>query len=142
MAAIIGVLRESRITVITTGSVTLILLLLAIFVRNERSTPPSSSTFSLLYFLAIVMLSFAFSAMLRERQEQQNSSLRQQTGQQTDFNSTQFTVVLPPIPNPQQSVNLPLIPSVNTELNGFEDLPPLLRGTGGRQLTPRGLARS
>jgi hypothetical protein len=71
------------------------------------------------------MLSFAFSAMIKERQQQQNSALRQQTGQQSDPNSTQFAVVvLPPNPNPQQSVNLPLIPSVNTELNGFKDPPP------------------
>jgi len=70
------------------------------------------------------MLSFVFSAMLKERQQQQNSALRQQTGQQSDPNSTQFAVVLPPAPNPQQSINSPLIPLVNTELNGFEDPPP------------------
>ncbi len=125
MAAIIGVLRESRITVITTGSVTLILLLLGIFNRNERTTSTSNSTFSLLYFLAIVMLSFAFSAMLKERQQQRDSALGQQTGQRSDPNSTQFAVVvLPPDPSPQQSFISPLIPSANIELNGFKDPPP------------------
>jgi hypothetical protein len=52
-------------------------------------------------------------------------ALRQQTGQQSDPNSTQFTViVLPPISIPQQLFNLPMIPSVNTELNGFKDPSP------------------
>ncbi|CAG2102522.1 unnamed protein product [Medioppia subpectinata] len=65
VAAIVGAIRESRPLVLTTGSITLMILLLAAFSRTERT---QNTTFTLLYFLAIVMLSYAFSAMLKERQ--------------------------------------------------------------------------
>ena len=55
-----GAIRESRPLVLTTGCITLALLLMAIFSRQF-------STANLLYLLAIVMLSFAFCALIQER---------------------------------------------------------------------------
>ncbi|XP_054166485.1 uncharacterized protein LOC128963959 [Oppia nitens] len=82
VAAIVGAIRESRPLVLTTGSVTLIMLLLASFGRTDRS---QNATFSMLYFLAIVMLSYAFSAMLKDRQNYGRRSAGQQRGVRTQI---------------------------------------------------------
>lgn len=118
VASIVGVIRESRLTVITTGSITLILLLLAVFNRSDRT---QNSTFSLLYFLAIVMLSYAFSAMLKERQ-QQSSNRRPQSSvvQEFETNGNQFTAVV--VYHPPQQLT-PLVASVPDE-SEFKDPPP------------------
>ena len=121
-------MRESRPLVVTTGSVTLIILLLAVFNRPERT---QNSTFSLLYFLAIVMLSYAYSAMLKERQESRTIRARVQqqmsaNGQPLDPNTCPFTAVvvyhsaLNPTANSSQ-----VVPRGDGQLvEGFKDLPP------------------
>ena len=125
-----GALRESRPLVVTTGSVTLILLLLAVFNRTDRT---QNSTFSLLYFLAIVMLSYAFSAMLKEREKfrvvrGRQTQLATINGQSLDTNGVPFTTVVV-YHSPNTAGNGSQVVSNGcaadqTVIDGFKDLPP------------------
>lgn len=68
MAAIIGVIREHRVSVILTGSITLIMFLSIIFAAKENK----ALNFSLLTLLAIAVQSLIFSEMLKERHAASN----------------------------------------------------------------------
>lgn len=63
MIAIIGAVREHRVSVILTGSITLIMFLSLVFTAKERGV-----NLFLLILLAIAVQSLIFSEMLKERQ--------------------------------------------------------------------------
>lgn len=102
VTAIRGAGRESRPMVLTTGSLTLALLLMAVFSHQFPTT-------DLFLLLAIVMLSFAFSALIQERQlYRQTQELRARLRLQTQVlahnlveNSRPFTSVV--IQSPPQN---------------------------------------
>lgn len=63
MIAIVGAVREHRVSVILTGSITLIMFLSLVFTAKERGV-----NLFLLILLAIAVQSLIFSEMLKERQ--------------------------------------------------------------------------
>ncbi|KAH7640229.1 hypothetical protein DERF_012895 [Dermatophagoides farinae] len=105
MAAIIGSFREHRITVLITGSLTLIMFLSLLFTNKENK----NLNVSLFTLLAIAAQSLIFSEMLKERQifaQRQNldlwsaattsSSRRQHTSTTTNGPLTAVVVYQPP----------------------------------------------